>query len=404
VPPPHPRRARGGTDDDLRPPPHAAALALTLALTLATTAALALPGLWLPRTAARIERPFALSGLRRLHPAPGFSARPCALGARAGLRRCPARLGTFRIFVICQYPGPARRDLLSGLPFYIIAAETASHGNSRLTLSDPPIPPALQPRAPARRRFAAPRTIAALMLREMSTRYGATPGGYLWAVAEPLGMIVILSVAFSILMRSPSLGESFVLFYATGYLPFHLFQLLSNMIMRSMIFSRPLLNYPVVTWMDTILARFLLNTLTAVLVAYLMLATILALTDTRGVLDMGPILGAFGLATLLGLGVGALNCALAGLFPVWQQVWGIATRPLFIASAVIFIMEDLPTSAQAILWWNPLVHVTGLARTGFYATYHPGYISALYVLGVALATMLAGFLLLRRFHRDILSR
>ena len=260
------------------------------------------------------------------------------------------------------------------------------------------------PRLPARRRLATPRAVAALILREMSTRYGATPGGYLWAVAEPLGMIAVLAIAFSVLVRSPSLGESFILFYATGYLPFHLFNQLAGLVMWSMAFSRPLLNYPVVTWIDTILARFMLNAMTSVLVAYGMLAVILALTDTRAVLDMGPIVHGFGMAMVLGLGVGAFNCAAVGMFPVWQQVWGIATRPLFIASAVIFIMEDLPASAQAILWWNPLVHVTGMVRTGFYATYAPDYISGVYVWAVGLMAMAAGFLLLRRFHRDILSR
>jgi capsular polysaccharide transport system permease protein len=274
--------------------------------------------------------------------------------------------------------------------------------------SDPVVPPeqrpAQRPRLPRRRRLAAPRAISALVLREMSTRYGATPGGYLWAVAEPLGMIVILAIAFSVLVRSPSLGESFILFYATGYLPFHLFQQLSNLIMRSMMFSRPLLGYPVVTWMDTILARFVLNTATSVLVAYVMLAVILTLTDTRAVLEMGPIVMGFVMAMVLGLGIGALNCALVGLLPVWAQIWGIVTRPLFIISAVIFIMEDLPVAAREILWWNPLVHVTGLVRTGFYATYAPNYISGLYVWGVALVSMALGFVLLRRYHRDILSR
>lgn len=38
--------------------------------------------------------------------------------------------------------------------------------------------------------------VAALVLREMSTRYARTPGGYLWAIPEPLGLIVILGLVF----------------------------------------------------------------------------------------------------------------------------------------------------------------------------------------------------------------
>ena len=243
----------------------------------------------------------------------------------------------------------------------------------------------------------------ALVLREMSTRYGRSPGGYLWAVLEPLGAIVLLAVGFSLLIRTPSLGTSFILFYATGYLPFNLYQVNSVMVARSLTFSRALLFYPAVTWADAVLARFLLNTLTGVMVAYLLLALILNLIDTRIVLDIQPILSAMGLAAVLGLGVGALNCVLNGLFPAWELIWSIATRPLFLASGVIFIYEDLPQTAQTFLWYNPLMHVTGLMRQGFYPMYAPDYVTPIYVVIWALVPLAMGLLLLQRHHRDILN-
>ena len=272
---------------------------------------------------------------------------------------------------------------------------------------DQPIPQAQTPSKRSlhrNRRFATPRTIFALMLREVSTRYGDTPGGYLWAVVEPLGMILTLSIAFSLLLRAPSLGESFILFYATAYLPFSLFQNLSNTILRALNFSKPLLQYPAVTWIDAVLARFFLNTLTSVFVSYVMLVVILIFTDTRNVLLMPNIIGAFVLAMVMGLGVGVLNCALRGLFNAWDNIWSIFTRPLFLASAIFYIVEDLPRFTQDILWYNPLVHITGLSRTGFYLTYAPDYISIPYVLFFSLICLVLGLLLLGRFHRDILNR
>lgn len=253
------------------------------------------------------------------------------------------------------------------------------------------------------RSFATGRTVMALILREMSTRYGRTPGGYIWALLEPLGMIVILSIGFSLLMRSPSLGTSFILFYATGYLPFNLYQTSANMVARSINFSKSLLQYPAVTWVDAVLARFLLNVLTATLVAYILLAAILAVVDTRVVLDFAPILKAGGLAAILGLGIGTLNCVLQGLIPTWDVIWSIINRPLFLASAVIYIMEDLPQSVQNVLWFNPLTHITGLARTGFFPMYSPGYISELYVVMVAMISLTLGVILMRRYHLDILN-
>jgi len=247
------------------------------------------------------------------------------------------------------------------------------------------------------------RTVMALILREMATRYGRSPGGYVWALVEPMGVILILAFGFSLLLNSPSLGNSFVLFYATGYLPFSLYQTVSLMVSRSLRFSKPLLFYPSVTWVDAILARFALNTLTDVMAAYLLLTGILAFTDTRIVLDLRPIVEAMALAAVLGLGVGTINCLLMGVFPVWETVWSIVTRPLFLASGIFFIYEDMPQVAQDILWFNPLLHITGIMRTGFYPMYAPQYVSLLFVLFVALVTLSMGLLLLRRYHKDILN-
>ncbi len=268
----------------------------------------------------------------------------------------------------------------------------------------PPQPPLLPPADGSNRRLASGRVIVALILREMSTRYGRTPGGYLWGIIEPLAAILVLSVGFSLVMRSPSLGTSFLLFYATGYLPFILYHSLSSAITKAISFSKPLLKYPAVTWVDAVTARFLLNSLTAVLITALLLSGILAVIDNRTILDFPKIITGMGMGMLLGLSIGVLNCALSGLYPLWEVVWGIITRPLFLASGVIFLFDKMPPLARDILWYNPLVHVIGRMRTGFYSTYAAPYINEVYVVAVSLICLTLGLILLGRFHRDILNR
>ncbi|UWQ86090.1 ABC transporter permease [Leisingera caerulea] len=264
--------------------------------------------------------------------------------------------------------------------------------------------PAQLPAAGRNRRFASLRTIAALVLREMSTRYGRTPGGYLWAILEPLAAILFLSLGFSLVIRSPSLGTSFLLFYATGYLAFDLYQTISNTTARALNFSKPLLQFPAVTWVDAILARFVLNSLTGSLVAILLLAGTLMVVDSRAVLDLPAAVLAMALSMVLGLGVGTLNCVLMGLYPLWEVAWSVITRPLFLASGVLFLYEDLPPLAQEILWCNPLMHITGLMRTGFYPTYTAAYVNVTYVLLTSLTLLALGLVLMGRYHRVILNR
>jgi len=254
-----------------------------------------------------------------------------------------------------------------------------------------------------RRSFATFRSVAALMLREMSTQYGRNPGGYVWALLEPLGSIVMMSLGFSLIIREPPLGTSFLLFYATGTMPFGLYNAISSTTARALVFSRPLLSYPAVTWADAIIARFLLNSLTEIAVSVILMTAIIIWSGGVSVLNLWPVLESAGLAAMLGLGIGCMNATIGGLYPTWLMVWGIATRPLIIASGVIFLYTDLPRAAQEILWYNPLVHIIGLMRSGFYPMYQADYASPVYVMSISLPMIALGLLLLRRYHKDILS-
>jgi capsular polysaccharide transport system permease protein len=275
-----------------------------------------------------------------------------------------------------------------------------------MTSSNSGFPAALTPKdtAHAPRKFATLRTISALILREMSTKYGRTPGGYIWTIVGPLASVLFLSVGFSLLLRTPSLGTSFLLFYATGFMFFASYQTTEGPVSKALRASRPLLKYPAVTWVDTVLATFILNALTGTLTAIILIGGILLYLQHPVMPDVQTALLAASLAFLLGFSLGTLNCALSGLFPLWSVVWGILTRPLFLASAIIYIYEDLPDFAQKILWWNPLVHITGLARSAFYPTYHPDYISLLYVSIFSMIVLNLGLILIRRYHRVILNR
>lgn len=252
------------------------------------------------------------------------------------------------------------------------------------------------------RRFRSLRVISALILREMATTYGRSAVGYAWAVMEPVAAITVLTLVMSVAFSSPPLGTSFALFYATGYLPFMLYNDLAAKLSVSLRFSKPLLAYPSVTYVDAILARFLLNTLTHFVVFAIFIMGIWMFIGLSGVVDFGAIFRALMMAAVLGLGVGTLNCVATSLFPFWERVWAIANRPLFIVSAILFMFEDVPGRFQDILWFNPIVHFVGMMRSGFYPTYDGGYISQVYVYSFSMICLALGLLLLRRFYQKIL--
>jgi capsular polysaccharide transport system permease protein len=227
------------------------------------------------------------------------------------------------------------------------------------------------------------RILAALMIRETAARFGRSWGGYVWAVAEPLGGIVLLSVAFSFVVHSPPLGKSFALFYATGLIPFLLYNAVAGGAMAAPSANRGLLNYPAVTPLDTVVARAGIETLTYCLIAALFLPALVSRVGEHPVIQPEFIALSLALGAALGLGVGAANAAIAQVWPAWRVVWSVINRPLFFLSGVLFPLHSLPDGLAPVIWWNPVTHVIAAMRAGFWGPEQADLAGALYTGSVA---------------------
>lgn len=255
----------------------------------------------------------------------------------------------------------------------------------------------------AGRRAATLRAVLALVLREMSTTYGKSPGGYLWAIIEPLAGIVLLTVIFAATgLKHPPLGSNFALFYATGLLPLMAFTTTTGKLLSAINFSKALLAYPAITYVDALIARFVLAMLTQALIAVILFGGILFFFETRTSFEAAHLLHAYVLLGALAAGIGTANCFLASMFPVWQSLWSILTRPLLLVSCIFYLFETVPQPFRDWLWFNPLVHVVGATRQAFYAGYDAPYVSDVYVTGVSCVALLFGIVFLHRYNRDIL--
>ncbi|WP_114348809.1 ABC transporter permease [Paracoccus lutimaris] len=248
------------------------------------------------------------------------------------------------------------------------------------------------------------RTVVALMLREMATTYGRSAGGYIWAILEPVLGVTLLAIIFSMALAHPGLGTNFPLFYATGFLPFTMFNDLTNKVATSIRFSRPFLAYPSVTFIDTMVARVVLNALTHATVIGIVISGIFIIYQLPVVVDLVSVFEALLMITIFGVGVGTLNCYLLTAFPIWERTWQIVTRPLFLMSGVFFLYELMPAKAQAFLWYNPVLHCVGMLRHGIYPTYEASYVSPIYVVSISVILLFFGLLLLARNHRNLLER
>lgn len=247
------------------------------------------------------------------------------------------------------------------------------------------------------------RVLFALIMREMTTRFGRSAGGYVWALLEPAGTVAILTLVFSQIARQPPLGASFPMYFATGYLAFHIYMDIARTVSASVKVNRALLTFPRVTMLDTIIARFVLQLFTTIAVFAIIIGCFLIVIDAQTRLDLRYIIAAIFYAALMGLGVGTLNCVLFTFSPTWERVFAVINRPMLLLSGIFFNFESMPREIRDLLWWNPLIHITATMRQGFYPYYDPTFVSPVFVLLAGLGTLMLGVLLLRVLRARMLE-
>lgn len=248
------------------------------------------------------------------------------------------------------------------------------------------------------------RVVGALLIREMSTRFGSKPGGYVWAIIDPAGHIAFMSLIFMAITHTPALGKSFALFFATGYLAFQFYAAMAGFLNGAVKANRTLLSYPNVAPIDTIVARYILQAGTTSVVSFCVLGVILLTVDQPVYLNWPAIIEAAFAATVLGLGIGIFNNVATLRFPLYEQVFNIINRPMFLISGVFFLPDALPAPVRDIVLLNPLVHVVMLFRKGFYREYRAEMMNMTYLYSFALTILFMGLLLFTRSASVLRSR
>ncbi|WP_417708337.1 ABC transporter permease [Roseibium aggregatum] len=243
------------------------------------------------------------------------------------------------------------------------------------------------------------RVISALVLRETRVAYGEASFGYLWAIAEPVLGTFALVLIFSFISRVPPLGTSFALFFATGIITFQLYRKLSSSLMKVFEVNKGLLAYPLVKDFDVVIARYVLVTLTNVLVIIVFYGVLIAAGSAFFPDRLDQVMSAIFATSLLGLGAGLTNAIIYRLWPTWKTLEGVVSRPLLFLSGVFYIPTRFSSDIQYMLSWNPILHCIEWVRTGYYPEYNSPVLDKSYLfmyILILLAVSFAGERLYRK--------
>lgn len=223
------------------------------------------------------------------------------------------------------------------------------------------------------------RTIFALLLREARIRHGRSRLGYAWAVIEPFAIVAMITLFFSGLAGSRSIDMALPVFVAIGVVSFQYFRHTSAFIGLSFEANRPLFNYPNVHELDAALARLLLDSITSIVIAALVMVFLILAFDAALPAHPQVILLSYAGLGLLAFGVGLNVAALQRVFMTAHHVYGMVMAPSFFLSAVLYSLEGVPPGFRDLLVWNPIAHGIEGMRLGYYPAYHARHVDLAYL-------------------------
>jgi ABC-type polysaccharide/polyol phosphate export permease/Flp pilus assembly protein TadD len=246
------------------------------------------------------------------------------------------------------------------------------------------------------------RVIQALIIRETRTRFGDAKLGYGWALLEPMLHITMLSAIFSLMMQGrPPIGTHFFIFYFTGLIPYLLFVHTSSAMTHAVTSNGALLQLPLVTTFDVIAARGLLEIITDVIVAVILLAGFGFIGLAAAPDDLWMPSMALLATAMFGCGIGFINAVLTVRYRSWDKIWPQVTRLLYFFSGIFYVPGMMPDWARDALLWNPLLHAVDWFRAGFYGAYQPHWLDRSYLVILAILLLLSGLALERGMRRRL---
>ncbi|WP_066822366.1 ABC transporter permease [Sphingomonas mali] len=245
------------------------------------------------------------------------------------------------------------------------------------------------------------RVVKALMVRELTTRFGRENIGFLWMMAEPMLFAVLVGVMWTYLKGPEENGIGMIAFVASGYVP--LTFLRSSFTRSTSIFvaNGSLLYHRQVKVTDFVLVRVLIEFVGATM-AWVFISLAL------GILGYIPVPAYPGMMVagwlLYGLVVLSVCMVIAPLSVMSEVVEKIMPVSVYIAipiSGTFTMASWAPPSVRDYLLMSPMVNTMEMIRYGLFGDYVEPYYNVWNPILVSIVFLMIGLVLCRRMRRDL---
>ena len=245
------------------------------------------------------------------------------------------------------------------------------------------------------------RVIKALMLRELTTRFGRENIGFLWIMAEPLLCASLVGLLWRAMKGPLEYGVDIVAFVVTGYIPLVLFRSTISRCVSVFTANGSLMYHRQIKILDMLLVRFLIELL-GHMMAYLFIALVLGAFGFFPVpYDLGFLMLGWFYYAAFTFAVGVVVAPLSEISEVVEKIMPVTIYIMIPFSGAFYLVSSLYDSAAAAVLYSPPVHGMEMMRYGVFGPSIDPQFDYLYPLTFILPCMLLGLLLCRYVRRDL---
>lgn len=239
------------------------------------------------------------------------------------------------------------------------------------------------------------RVIKALMLRELTTRFGRENIGFLWIMAEPLLFAVLVGLLWRVTKGPLEFGVDIIAFTISGYIPLVLFRSTIGRAVSSFTVNGGLLYHRQVKALDLIFVRFLIEFIGHMMAYFFIAVTLFALDIFPTPYNLGFLVLGWLYYSMFTLAVTLVVAPLSEMSEIVEKFVPVTTYMMVPFSGAFYLVSALtPAAAEAALW-SPPVHGMEMMRYGVFGPSVDPHFDFLYPLTFILPCMAVGLLLCR---------
>lgn len=245
------------------------------------------------------------------------------------------------------------------------------------------------------------RVIHALMIRELTTRFGRENIGFLWIMFEPLLFAGLVALMWRLTKGPEEHGVSVIAFIVTGYIPITLFR---HGVARSVaVFTvnSSLLYHRQVKIIDFIFVRFVIEILGGMM-AYLFIATILIVLDEFPIPNnIGLLISGWFLYALFSLSLCLIIAPLSEMSDVLEKFVPVTTYVMIPFSGLFYMASWMTPDIREFVLFSPFVNAMEMMRKGVWGDQITAYYNIWNPIGCSMIAAAIGLALCRHVRRTL---